>query len=399
MKIVAISDNMKILVEGSSVIRKLFEEGMQLAEKIGSENVFDFSLGNPIAPCDPKIKSSIYDILENKDPNYVHGYMLNAGYPEVRKAIAESENRRFGTDFDADDIIMTVGAAGGLNIMMRTFLNPGDEVIVFAPFFGEYRSYASNFGGNIVVVPADTNGFQLNLDELEDKINEKTKVLIVNNPNNPSGTVYSAETLDRLQAILERCEERIGHPLYVISDEPYRELVYDGITVPYMTKHIKNCIVGYSFSKSLSVPGERIGYLAIPKQIDCYEEVRNAAITAIRSLGYVNAPSLFQLVVKECLDVKPDIEFYDKNRRYIYDNLTRLGFTCVKPQGAFYLFIKSPFDDESEFVAMAKKQGILVVPARTFGCAGYVRLAYCVSYDMLERSIPAFERLAKELGL
>ena len=379
----------------SSVIRRLFEEGVELAAVVGRENVYDYSLGNPsVAP--PKIvKESILQILETKDANYIHGYMNNSGYEEVRDAVAESLNKRFGTDFVRESIIMTAGAAGALNCILRTLLNYKDEVICFAPFFGEYRSYISNFGGETVVVPANTETFQLNLDVLDSYITEKTKAVIVNNPNNPSGAVYSAQTLSRLNDILTKAQERIGHPIYVISDEPYRELVYDGAHVPFMTKYVKNCLVCYSFSKSLSLPGERIGYLAIPKQIDAYEEMQSALVVANRCLGFINAPSLFQLVAKECLYEETDIETYDKNRMLLYNGLTEMGFECVKPQGAFYLFVKSPVPDEKAFVQEAKKHNLILVSASSFGCPGYVRLAYCVSYDMIKRSLPAFKKLAQ----
>ncbi|MBQ9828536.1 MAG: pyridoxal phosphate-dependent aminotransferase [Lachnospiraceae bacterium] len=394
-----IAKNMTDIVSKSSEIRKMFEEGMALAKKIGKENVYDFSLGNPSVKPPEKIKEAVKDILDNKDPNYVHGYMANAGYPEVRETIAESLNKRFGTDFVSTDIIMTVGAAGGLNVMMKTLLDPGDEVIVFAPFFGEYRNYVSNFKGNIVVIPADTETFHLRLDLLEDAVTEKTKAIIINNPNNPSGVIYKADELKELDGILKKCEERIGHPVYVISDEPYRELAYDGAEVPFITTCIKNAIVGYSYSKSLSLPGERIGYLAIPSQIDDHDNVRDAAIAANRILGYVNAPSLMQLVIRECVDEKCDVDAYDRNRRLLYEGLTDLGFTCIKPEGAFYLLLKSPDPDEHVFIDAAKKYGILTVSTASFGCAGYVRIAYCVSEDTIVRSMPQFAKVAADLGV
>ena len=394
-----ISKNMENLVANSSVIRRLFEEGVELAAVVGKENVYDYSLGNPSVAPPKAVKKAIYDILETRDDNFIHGYMNNSGYEEVRDAVAQSLNDRFGTDFVRESIIMTAGAAGALNCILRTLLNYKDEVICFAPFFGEYRSYISNFGGETVVVPADTKDFQLNLDVLDDYINEKTKAVIINNPNNPSGAVYSAQTLDRLQSILEAAEARIGHPIYVISDEPYRELVYDRVTVPFMTKHVKNCLVCYSFSKSLSLPGERIGYLAIPKQIDAYDEMQPALVVANRCLGFINAPSLFQLVAKECLYEKTDVKAYNENRLLLYNSLTEMGFECVKPQGAFYLFMKSPVPDESQFVKEAKKHNLILVSATTFGCPGYVRLAYCVSNDMIRRSLPAFSALAKSYGM
>ena len=390
-----ISKSMEELVAGSSVIRALFEEGKQMAAKVGVENVYDYSLGNPSVPAPAAVDEAFRQVLDEEDSLYVHGYMNNAGYEDVREAVADSLNRRFGTTFSGNGILMTVGAAGGLNTALRTLVDPGDEVICFAPFFGEYTNYIKNFGGVPVVVPADTRTFQLNLEGLDDTINERTKALIINNPNNPSGVVYSADTLRQLQAILEKAEKRVGHPIYVISDEPYRELVYDGVTVPFMSLYIKNCIIGYSFSKSLSLPGERIGYLAVPKEVDGYGELMDGLTVAERILGFVNAPSLQQRMIKRCIDEATDVAAYDKNRRFLYESLTEMGFECIRPEGAFYLFMKSPIEDEKVFVAEGKKHNILMVPATSFGCPGYVRLAYCVSYDMIQRSMPAFKALAE----
>ncbi len=390
-----ISKSMEQLVQGNSVIRALFEEGKEMAAKVGAENVYDFSLGNPSVPAPEAVRTSMKRILDEKNSLYVHGYMSNAGYEEVREAVAASLNRRFETDFSGADILMTVGAAGGLNVVLRTLLDPGDEVICFAPYFGEYRNYVLNYQGKLVVIPPDTETFQLNLDLLDAQINERTKALIINNPNNPTGVVYSAETLDRLQAVLAAAEARIGHSIYVISDEPYRELVYDGVELPFMTKHIRNCIIGYSFSKSLSLPGERIGYLAVPKTVDDYAGLIQGLAIANRVLGFVNAPSLQQLMIKECIDEKTDVAAYDRNRKFLYESLKAMGFECVKPEGAFYLFMKAPTADDKAFVAEAKKHHLLIVPASSFGCPGYVRIAYCVAYEMIERSMPAFKALAE----
>lgn len=391
-----ISENMAGLVAGSSAIRQLFEEGKAMAKKVGAENVYDFSLGNPSVPAPEKIKAAVEEILNTQDSTFVHGYMSNAGYESVRQAVADDLNEKYGASYDMDDIMMTVGAAGGLNCILRALLNIDDEVICFAPFFGEYRSYTLNYRGKLVVVPADTESFQLNLDAFRELITERTKAVIINNPNNPTGVIYSEETLAALQKILEEAEARVGHPIYVISDEPYRELVYDGAFVPFMPGIIKNCIICYSFSKSLSLPGERIGYLAISKAVDAYDELQPALIVANRCLGYVNAPSLFQLAVAKCLKEKTDVETYDKNRKLLYKALTELGFECIKPQGAFYLFVKSPVADETLFVDRAKAHHLLLVAASGFGCPGYVRIAYCVSYDMIVRSLPAFKALARE---
>lgn len=394
-----ISKNMEALVAGSSTIRKLFEEGLQLAAEVGAENVYDFSLGNPAAPVPEKVTQSIKDILAENPDAYVHGYMKNAGFDEVRVNVANSLNKKFDMGYGPEDIVMTVGAAGAMNCVFRALLGYEDEVIAFAPYFGEYRSYVANYGGILKVVPAKLDDFDLNLDELDALINEKTKCVIVNNPNNPSGKVYPAATLQKLADILEKAEKRVGHPIYVIADEPYRELVYDGDEVPYIPSIIKNSIYMYSFSKTLSLPGERIGYMALSKRMDYYEEMIGAMVVANRCLGYINAPSLFQLVVSRCLDVDVDLEFYDKNRKLLYSKLTDLGFEVVKPQGAFYLLVKSPYENEEEFVKAAKKNHIILVSTKTFGCPGYVRIAYCVDYKMIERSLPAFEQLAKDCGL
>ena len=390
-----ISKSMEQLVKGNSVIRALFEEGKEMAREVGAQNVYDFSLGNPSVPAPESVRETMKAILDKQNSLYVHGYMSNAGYEEVRAAVANSLNERFGTDFEWKGILMTVGAAGGLNVVLRTLLDPGDEVICFAPFFGEYTNYVRNYHGNLIVIPPNPPSFQPNLDMLDEKITERTKALIINTPNNPTGVVYSKETLERLQVILEKAEKRIGHSIYVISDEPYRELVYDGVIVPFMTKYIRNCIIGYSFSKSLSLPGERIGYLAVPKDIDDYEGLLTGLAIANRVLGFVNAPSLQQLMIKECLNEQTDVAVYDRNRKFLYQSLNDMGFECVRPEGAFYLFMKSPVEDEKAFVAEAKKHHLLLVPAASFGCPGYVRIAYCVSYDMIERSMPAFKALAE----
>ncbi|SCY10342.1 aspartate aminotransferase [Pseudobutyrivibrio sp. AR14] len=394
-----ISKSMEALVAGSSTIRKLFEEGLQLAAEVGAENVYDFSLGNPASPVPAKVTESIKDILAENPDSYVHGYMKNAGFDEVRANVAANLNKRFDMGYDAGDIVMTVGAAGAMNCIFRALIETDDEVIAFAPYFGEYRNYAANYGGKLVVVPPDMENFDLNINELDALINPKTKCIIINNPNNPSGRIFPEETIKQLGAIIEKAEKRIGHPIYVLADEPYRELVYDNEVVPYIPSIIKNSIYIYSFSKTLSLPGERIGYMALSKKMDCYDEMINAMAVANRCLGYVNAPSLFQLVVSRCLDEGVDLDFYDRNRKLLYDKLTALGFKVVKPQGAFYLLVKAPMEDEEEFVSLAKKHHIILVSTKSFGCPGYIRMAYCVDYEMIKRSIPAFEALAKECGL
>ena len=391
-----IADKMVDLVKNSSAIRAMFEEGKIMAAKYGAENVYDFSLGNPNVPAPAEVKKAVFEELEKEDPVVLHGYMNNSGYEDVRAAIADSINRRFQTSFGEQNIIMTVGAAGGLNVILKTLLNPWDEVIVIAPYFGEYNSYVSNYDGKIVVVSPNTENFQPNLEELEQKITANTKAVIINSPNNPTGVVYSEDTIRKMADILRGKEKELGTDIYLISDEPYRELVYDGIEVPYLTKYYENAIIGYSYSKSLSLPGERIGYLVIPDEVSDAEDVIAAANVATRILGYVNAPSLMQKVVAKCLDAKVDVPFYNRNREALYNGLKELGFECIKPEGAFYLFVKSPVEDEKVFCAAAKKYNILIVPGSSFACPGYVRIAYCVSYETIMNSMPGFKALAEE---
>lgn len=394
-----ISDKMTGFVNNNSAIRAMFEEGKRLAKIYGAENVYDFSLGNPNVPAPAKLNNAIKEVLDNEETTFVHGYMSNAGYEDVREAVADSLNKRFGTDFGVNNIIMTVGAAGGLNVILKTLLNQGDEVLTFAPYFLEYRAYVGNYDGILKEVSPDTSTFQPNIDEFEKKITQKTKAVIINNPNNPTGVVYSEETIKKLAAVMEKKQKEYGTEIYLISDEPYRELAYDGVEVPYLTKYYNNTVVGYSFSKSLSLPGERIGYLVIPNELDDYENVFAAASIANRILGFVNAPSLMQRAVAKVLDSRTDVEYYNRNRELLYNSLVSYGFECIKPQGAFYLFVKSPSADEKEFIEKAKQFNILMVPGSSFACPGYVRLAYCVAYETIERALPAFEKLAKEMEL
>ena len=392
-----ISKKMENMVANSSAIRAMFEEGNRLAGIYGAENVYDFSLGNPNVPAPETVKDAIRELLNEEDPVVLHGYTnSNAGYEDVRTAVAESLNAKFGTNFSAKNITMTVGAAGGLNVILKSLLNPGDEVIAFAPYFGEYRSYTNNYDGVLVEISPDTETFQPKLDEFEAKITAKTKAVIVNTPNNPTGVVYSEETIKKMAAIMEAKQKEFGTDIYLISDEPYRELAYDGVEVPYLTKYYANTVVGYSYSKSLSLPGERIGYLVIPNEAADSEKLIGAANVATRILGFVNAPTLQQKVVKKCLKDKTDISYYNRNRETLYHGLKELGFECIKPEGAFYLFVKSPVADEKEFCAAAKKYNILIVPGTSFACPGYVRLAYCVSYETIVNSLPKFAELAKE---
>lgn len=394
-----ISEKMIPLMQNNSAIRMMFEEGKKLAAVYGAENVFDFSLGNPSVPAPAKVNQSIVDILKEEDSLFVHGYMSNAGYEDVREAVAASLNRRFGTNFHLNNIIMTVGAASGLNVILKTILNPGEQVLTFAPYFVEYGSYVRNYDGELTAISPNTVDFQPNLKEFEEKINEKTKAVIINTPNNPTGVIYSEETLKNIGAILGKKEKEYGTSIVLISDEPYRELAYDGAKVPFVTKYYHNTVICYSFSKSLSLPGERIGYLVIPDEMDESAKVFQAAVIANRVLGCVNAPSLMQRAILRCLDEEVDVAAYDKNRTLLYNSLTEYGFTCIKPEGAFYMFVKTPVEDEKEFCEVAKQYNVLVVPGSSFACPGYVRIAYCVSYDRIERSLPAFKKIAEHYHL
>jgi len=392
-----ISKKMAGYVQSSSAIRAMFEEGKRLAALYGAGNVYDFSLGNPnLAPPD-EVKQAILDVLNEESPTLVHGYMNNSGYEDVRGSIAESINQKHGTDFGAENILMTVGAAGGLNVILKTLLDPGDEVIAFAPYFGEYRSYVSNFDGVLVVVSPNTMDFQPNLEEFKEKITARTKAVIINSPNNPTGVVYTEATIIELSDILRSKQEEFGTGIYLIADEPYRELVYDGVSVPYVTKYYKNAIVGYSYSKSLSLPGERIGYLVIPNEADDFENVVSAANVANRILGYVNAPSLLQRAVARCLDAEVNVAVYDKNRQALYNGLTEAGYECVRPAGAFYQFVKSPIKDDVEFCSMAKNYNLLIVSGSAFACPGYVRIAYCVAYETIMGALPKFKELIQQV--
>ncbi|MBO4696782.1 MAG: pyridoxal phosphate-dependent aminotransferase [Lachnospiraceae bacterium] len=394
-----ISEVVLNLNRNGSAIRAMFEEGARMAKEVGKENVYDYSLGNPSVEPPKEVKEAMLDVLNEENPNSVHGYMNNAGYEDVREAIAEHLNGNFGTNFHAKNILMTVGAAGGLNVIFKVLLNPGDEVLTFAPFFGEYRNYVNNFAGKLVTVPTDPDTFMPVAGNLAAAITPKTKALIINNPNNPTGVVYSEEIIRSVAAVLEAKQKEYGTSIYLIADEPYRELVYDGVSVPYLTKYYRNTIVGYSYSKSLSLPGERIGYLVMPDELDDADEIIPGASASNRVLGFVNAPSLIQRTIKRVLDAKVDVEIYNRNRELLYSKLTEYGYTCIKPQGAFYLFVKAPGGDDKAFVAAAKKYHLLLVAGSGFGGPGYLRIAYCVDYDMIVRSLPAFKSLAEDYGL
>ncbi|PRR81441.1 pyridoxal phosphate-dependent aminotransferase [Clostridium vincentii] len=391
-----ISKKMNKLVENSSIIRAMFEEGKRLSYIYGEENVFDFSLGNPNVQPPENIKKTIIDILSEESPNLVHGYMNNSGYEDVRNNIAKYINKNNELKLTANNIIMTCGAAGGLNIILKSLLNPDDEVITFAPFFGEYANYVDNFYGKLVIVKSQAETFQPDIQALEEGINEKTKAIIINSPNNPTGVVYSEKSIKDIAKVLEKKEREYGTSIFLISDEPYREIVYDDIEVPFILKMYKNSFIGYSYSKSLSLPGERIGYIAVNSEMDNFEDIIASLNVANRILGFVNAPSLFQRVVGRTLGEEVDVNIYKKNRDLLYNHLINLGFQCIKPEGAFYLFPKTLIEDDKKFAQIAKKYNILLVPGTAFGWPGYCRIAYCIGYDKIEKSLEAFTKLAEE---
>ena len=389
-----ISKEMYELGSKRSAIRELFEYGKKQAEIVGAENVFDFSIGNPTVPAPECVKEAIMDLLETYRSSEIHGYTSAQGDANVRKGLADHMNDTYGTSLGADNFYMTCGAAASLTITLKALVaGPEDEVIIIAPYFPEYKVFIGNAGARVVEVAADTETFQIDLEKLERAITPKTKAIIINTPNNPSGVVYSEDTIKSISDLLKTKSEEHGNPIYLISDEPYREIVYDGIEVPFVPNYYGNTIVCYSYSKSLSLPGERIGYIMVPDGLVNAREVYAAVSGAGRSLGYVCAPSMFQKVILKCMGKTSDIDLYDANRKLLYEGLTEMGYNCVKPDGAFYLFVKALEDNSRNFAEEAKKLNLLIVPADDFGCPGYVRVSYCVDPEMIKRSFGAFQKL------
>lgn len=395
--------NKKMFGLGSrrSIIREIFEYSKIRAQEIGKENVFDFSLGNPSVPAPNEVNEAISLLLQEKSSIALHGYTSAQGDAGVRTVIANNINERFGVGISENLIYMTCGAAASLSICLRAVVEDGcnDEVIVLAPFFTEYRVFVENAGASLVISDPDEKTLGINISDVEAKITANTKAIILNSPNNPSGVVYSEESIIELAALLRRKSFEYGRTIYLIADEPYRELVYTGVNVPYLMNYYDDTLVCYSFSKSLSLPGERIGYIAVCPKMQDADNIYLAICGAGRSLGYVCAPSLFQHVVARTLNAKVNIDAYKKNRDLLYNSLTSYGFDCVKPDGAFYLFVKSPEADAYAFYERAKAHEILVVPCDDFGIKGYVRIAYCTSYETVEGALPGFKRIAKEYGL
>ena len=391
----AINESMVRLGQVRSVIRETFEYGNKRAKEIGRENVFDFSLGNPSVPAPEAVQEALRGLLTGSDPVALHGYTSAQGALPVRQAMADSINRRFGRNITPDLIYMTCGAAASLTISLNALCLPGDEVIAFAPYFPEYKVFAEGAGAKFVAIPPREPDFQFDFDALSAAISDKTKAVIVNSPNNPSGVVLTEKTIEALAAMLAEAEAKYGHDIYLLADEPYRELVYGGVQVPYLMNYYKNTIVCYSYSKSLSLPGERIGYIAVCEDMPEKAKVYAAVCGAGRALGYVCAPSMFQLVAAECVEETADVSAYEINRDLLCGALTEYGYTCVKPDGAFYLFVKAMEPDANAFCEKAKEKELLLVPADSFGCPGYVRISYCVTKEQIERSLPAFKALAE----
>lgn len=388
-----ISEKMKVLAKNGSAIRAMFEDGKIMAEKYGKENIYDFSIGNPSIVPPASVKKELIDIIENEPEMELHGYMSNAGYEDVRQTVADYTNKTYNTNVGVKNIIMTVGAAGGINITLKALINPGDEIVVIAPYFGEYDNYINNYDGVKVMVDADLERFSINFSDFENKITVKTKCVIINSPNNPTGAVYTEDDIKKMAEILEKKQAEFGTSIYLFSDEPYREIAFNGIEIPYVTNYYKNTVVGYSYSKSLSLPGERIGYIVVPSEIDYFDDVIGAMSVANRILGYVNAPSLMQRLIKRVIGQTSDLSIYEENKNILYNALTEMGYDCVEPKGTFYMFPKCPIADDKAFCAKAKDFRLIIVPGSTFACPGYFRIAYCVEKSTVENSLESFKKL------
>ena len=391
-----VAEDMYRLGSQRSAIRELFEYGKKRAEVVGVENVYDFSLGNPTVPAPDCVNETIRELTQTLDSISLHGYTSAQGDLATRQAIADYLNQTHGTHFEADDFYMTMGAAASLSLCFRALTtSPKDEFITIAPFFPEYRVFVEAAGAKLVVVPADTKAFQIDFEALTERITPHTKGVIINSPNNPSGAVYSEETIEKLAFLLRKKANEYGTEIFILADEPYREIAYDDVEVPFVTKYYDNTLVCYSYSKSLSLPGERIGYVLVPKEVKESRTVYAAIAGAGRALGYVCAPSMFQKVLVKCMGQTGDVALYKKNRDLLYEGLTKIGYECFKPQGAFYLFVKTLEEDSDAFCERAKEEDLLIVSATGFGCPGYARISYCVDEDMIKRSFAAFERLYK----
>ena len=385
----AISTKIQTMMERGSWIRKMFEEGISLRQQFGDENVFDLSLGNPIMEPPPEFFTELRRIADSPEPG-LHRYMPNAGYVETRAAVAEQLKEETGLAFDAGDIVMTCGAGGALNVVFKTLLDPGDEVIIFSPFFVEYQFYADNHGGSCRVVPPDEN-FLPDMEAFRAAFNEHTKAVLINSPNNPSGVLYSAELLSEMAQVIQQKEQEVDREIFLLSDEPYRKILFDGLEYPHIFGHHVRSIVATSHSKDLALPGERIGYIAVHPDYDGNSELIDGLVFCNRTLGFVNAPAIMQHIVAKLQSVTVDVDVYRDKRDFLYDSLTQMGYSLVKPQGAFYMFPKSPLEDDVAFVAELQKHNVLVVPGRGFGLPGYFRISYCVDDRTLKGALPGFK--------
>lgn len=391
------NEKMHKLGTNRSIIRELFEFSKAKKLEIGAENVFDFSIGNPSVPPHPSINETLVEIIQSYDPCYLHGYTSAQGDLEVRQYIASNLNERFNTSYDANMLYMTCGAAASLCITFKALVESSkDEILGIAPYFTEYKVFAESAGATFKIVPADLEKFEINFEELNKLINENTKAIIVNSPNNPTGVIYSEDSIIKLAKLLSEKSNEYNHPIYIVCDEPYREIAYDNIAVPHIPNYYDNTILCYSYSKSLSLPGERIGYILVPAAVTNSKDIYAACAGAGRAYGYVCAPSIFQKLIAKCGNMTSDINAYKENRDLLYNGLTKLGYECVYPQGAFYLFVKSPEPNAMSFMEKAKKYNIVIVPSDSFGVTGYVRIAYCIDKNTIINSMPQFEKLMKE---
>lgn len=392
-----ISKAMQPFLAGSSVIRAMFEEGKRMAKVYGAENVYDFSVGNPGLNPPQEVYDAIDEINHKLDPHLVHSYPSNAGYESTRQAVADDLNERFGDNFDMESIIMTPGCGYAINIINKCIFDPGDKLVAFAPYFVEYANWARNWGAETIVIPPnEANGFEPDAEALRAALVPEVKAVIINNPNNPTGAIYSRESLEKVADVLREAEEKFGHTIYIIADEPYRELVYVDKEVPFLPDIYDDTIIAYSWSKSLSMPGDRIGYVAVPRKAEGSEDLRAALVVANRVLGGTNAPNIPQLIVERCLKARSDLGYYEKNAKDLYEIVSGAGFECIVPQGAFYLWFKSPVADEKEFVAAAKDERILIVPGSAFASPGWVRASFCIANETIQRSKESFDNLGKK---
>ena len=391
-----INEQAYALGSNRSVIRDLFDYGNMRAAIVGKENVFDFSIGNPSVPVPDAVSRAFINILQEEDSLSVHGYTSAPGLVKTRQAIADDLNNRYNAGVEADDLFISTGASAELAAVIKALVTPGAEFLVIAPYFPEYKPFIEGNGGVMRVVPPDIPNFQISLEEVEKQLTSNTAAILLNSPCNPSGTVCTEETIRKLAALLKRKSREYGHPIYIISDDPYRELVYDGAVAPFVPLYYPNTVVCYSYSKSLSLAGERIGYIYVPKAAAHSRELYAAIAGASRTLGHICAPSLLQKVIARCAHLRPNVEEYDRNRKFLYEALTSMGYEMARPDGAFYMFVKAPGGDSEAFSKKAMEKDVLLVPGDSFGCPGYLRICYCVSFDMIRRSLPAFKALIEE---